>query len=149
MTSSTVGVNVGVLGTAGQDYIAYCFSQKSGFSSMGSYTGNGNADGAFVYTGFKPAFVIIKNTAGTYNWIMADNKRSTSGGTNVVDYYLTPNTSDAEGSTGTSRDLDLLSNGFKFRGDGSELNGSGVNYIYMAFAEAPLVGSNNVPATAR
>ena len=129
--------------------IAYCFADIKGYSKFGSYKGNGNADGQFVYTGFRPAYVIAKNTAGTYNWIVVDDKRSTSGGTNVVDYYLTPNDNSAEGSSGTSRDLDLLSNGFKFRGDGSEFNGAGVNYIYAAFAEFPLVSSNDVPGVAR
>ena len=141
-TSSEVNTNTST-------YIAYCFASIKGYSKFGSYTGNGNADGTFVYTGFRPAYVLAKNTAGTYNWIVVDNKRSTTGGTNVVDYYLTPNTSDTEGSSGTSRDLDLLSNGFKFRGDGSEFNGSGVNYIYMAFAEFPIVSSNDVPTVAR
>ena len=130
--------------------VAYCFAEISGYSKFSSYTGNGSADGQFVQTNFKPSFLITKgNIVNGLNWFMADNKRSTSGGTNVVDYYLTPNDNSAEGSSGTSRDLDLLSNGFKFRGDGSEFNGAGVNYIYAAFAEFPLVSSNDVPGVAR
>jgi hypothetical protein len=127
---------------SGDNYIAYCFAEKKGFSKFGSYTGNGNADGTFIYTGFKPAFVMIKetNTAGT-DWRMMDNKRSTF---NLVDDRLFPNLSSAE-SAGDG--YDFLSNGFKIRSSGGDFNGSGDNYIYMAFAEEPLVGDN--PATAR
>nr|BAR18712.1 hypothetical protein [uncultured Mediterranean phage uvMED] len=145
MTSSTVGVNVGVLGTAGQDYIAYCFSQKSGFSSMGSYTGNGNADGSFIYTGFKPAFVLIKDSGRSESWYIFDNRRLGYNGA-MADFLA--NTAAAESSSSATL-LDLVSNGFKLRGTTDHLNGSGQNFIYIAFAEAPLVGSNNVPATAR
>ena len=144
MTSSTVGVNVGVLGTAGQDYVAYCFAEKKGFSKFGSYTGNGNADGSFVYTGFKPAFVLGKNaTVAGQHWFMNDNKRGINGGSNWFK---------ADGSNAELTNLvncDLLSNGFKLRNNNDIFNDSGETFIYMAFAEAPLVGSNNVPATAR
>ena len=132
------------LNNSGTNYIAYCFAEKKGFSKFGSYTGNGNVDGTFVYTGFKPAFVMIKVTNGVDNWFIFDNRRSTSGG-NVVDDYLYPNLSNAEGGTDI---LDFLSNGFKLRTTDGGQNGSS-NYIYMAFAENPLVGTNAVPATAR
>jgi len=130
---------------SGGTYIAYCFAEKTGYSKFGSYTGNGNADGTFVYTGFKPAFVMIKETtdSGT-DWRMMDNKRSTF---NLVDKRLFPNLSNQAENTGDG--YDFLSNGFKIRSSGGDFNGSGDSYIYMCFAEAPLVGTNNVPCTAR
>ena len=130
-------------------FIAYCFAEKQGFSKFGSYVGNGNADGTFVYTGFKPAFVIVKRTdsSANGNWTMHDNKRSSSDGFNHVDKTLYPNQSYSEG-TSTARGMNLFSNGFKFTGT-DEGNTSGATHIFMAFAEAPLVGSNNVPCTAR
>jgi len=124
-------------------FIAYCFAEKKGFSKFGSYTGNGNADGTFVYTGFKPAFVILKNTNAVQDWSMKDNKRP---GYNVTDDILYPNGNYAEGSGG---DIDILSNGFKARTTADNTNQSGSTFIYMAFAESPLVGTNNIPATAR
>ena len=136
------------LGTGGdfnngsRTYVAYCFAEKQGFSKFGSYIGNGSADGTFVYTGFKPAFIMVKST-GTESWYTYDNKRTTSGG-NEVDKYLLPNQNIAEGTFGA---WDFLSNGFKARQNWSGNNSSGVTYIYMAFAEQPLVGDN--PATAR
>ena len=122
----------------------YCFAEKKGFSKFGSYVGNGSTDGTFVYTGFKPAFVIQKNISYTSNWILYDNKRDVD---NVADKILIPNTNSAEAS---ACDVDLLSNGFKFRAvNNASSNWSGNTFIYMAFAEAPLVGTNNVPNTAR
>ena len=126
-----------------KNYIAYCFAEKKGYSKFGSYTGNGNnAHGPFVYTGFKPAFVMFKRTSGTGNWQLLDNKRL---GYNPLNYTLYPNTSTSDQDEG---DIYLLSNGFQLRGTGTDGNGSGSTYIYMAFASAPLVGSNNIPATA-
>ena len=142
-TTFTLG-NDGAINGSGGNYIAYCFAEKKGFSKFGSYTGNGNADGTFIYTGFKPAMIIIKGTAINTEWILSDNKRSTY---NAVQNTLTVNTSDAEG-TGTDR-FDFFSNGFKLRNTGANFNTSGGTYIYMAFAENPLVGTNNIPATAR
>ncbi len=127
----------------GQDFIAYCFAEKTGYSKFGSYTGNGNADGSFIYTGFKPAFLMVKRTDTADTWIMYDNKRI---GYNPNNYFLQANSNAAESS---SDRFDLLSNGFKPRYDWTPINASGGTYIYMAFAEAPLVGSNNVPCTAR
>ena len=126
---------------SGQPHIAYCFAEKQGFSKFGSYTGNGNADGTFVYLGFKPAFVIIKRTDGTSDWVIQDNKRD---GFNYNNHRLFANTNATEESTVR---MDLLSNGFKCRDNDG--NGNGFSYIYMAFAEAPLVGSNGVTAKAR
>ena len=129
-------------------FIAYCFAEIKGYSRFGSYTGNGSADGTFVYTGFKPAFVIVKryNDAG-YDWLMYDNKRQVE--FNVVDDFLKPNLSDAETTGNANQSLDFLSNGIKFRGSGASSNGSGSTYIYMAFAENPFVSSTGIPTTAR
>ena len=131
------------------DMIAYCFSNVKGYSKMGSYTGNGNADGAFVHTGFKPAFVIIKRTTvSTGDWVMHDTKRDTF---NVMDKRLWPSLSNAEGSNSVYN-MDFLSNGFKTRNSNTLVNHSGSLYIYMAFAENPLVGNDSgtgIPATAR
>mgnify|MGYP003117242457 CR=1 FL=1 len=129
---------------SGGTYIAYCFAPKTGFSKFGEYTGNNNADGTFVYTGFKPAFVLVKPTNYADNWHIIDNKRDTY---NTMDSHLFANLNIAE-NTSSSYNTDFLSNGFKPRNTNSAINGS-YNYIYMAFAEAPLVGSNNIPCTAR
>ena len=125
--------------------IAYCYAEKKGYSKFGSYIGNGNANGRFVYTGFKPAFVLIKNiTDAGELWEMFDNKRI---GYNPKNHRLYASTNDAE-DTSAER-LDLLSNGFKIRTTGSHVNESGDTMIYMAFAENPIIGSNNIPATAK
>ena len=130
---------------SGANIIAYCFSDVQGFSKMGSYTGNGSTNGTFIYTGFKPAFVIAKNTSATGVWRMWDNKRDVD---NLNTANFQANASNAEYND-PSVGIDFLSNGFKPRSTDSSYNGSGSNYIYMAFAEAPLVGTNNVPCTAR
>ena len=123
--------------------IAYCFADVQGYSKMGSYTGNGNANGTFVYTGFKPAFVMAKNTAVTSSWEILDSTRNTF---NPTAKSLFPDGTGVEYDY-TNR-VDLLSNGFKWRTTSSP-NESGNSIIYMAFAEAPLVGTNNVPCIAR
>ena len=125
--------------------IAYCFAEKSGYSSMGQYTGNGNADGTFVYLGFKPAFLMRKRTDSTGRWVMEDNKRDTY---NVVEKAVAANIANAEG-TGGYWDVDFTAQGFKVRNNDVEINASGGSYIYMAFAENPFVTSTGVPATAR
>jgi len=130
--------------TSGGTYIAYCFAEKKGFSKFGSYTGNGNADGNFVYLGFKPAWVLVKNSSlGGENWVLLDNKRDIDNPTNLA---LFPNLSDAESGT---YPFDFVSNGFKIRDTSASYNRSGDVFIFMAFAENPLVGTNNIPATAR
>ena len=126
------------------NFIAYCFTPIQGYSKFGSYTGNGSTDGPFIYTGFKPAFLIVKRYDTTGNWLMYDNKRDID---NEALSYLLPNKNDAESTAATG--LDLLSNGFKLRISGGSWNGSGNNYIYMAFAEHPFVSSEGVPVTAR
>ena len=126
------------------DYIAYCFAEKKGFSKFGSYTGNGSDDGTFIYTGFKPSWVLVRNaTESAMQWVIHDNKRNTF---NATDKELRPDSSEAEV---TQIRFDFLSNGFKVRNSSSYVNRSGETIIYMAFAENPLVGTNNIPATAR
>ena len=131
--------------SSGNPMIAYCFAEKKAFSKFGSYTGNGNDDGAFVYTGFKPAWIMVKDTTNASEWNIYDIKRNQF---NVTNLELEANTSDAEANI-SGREIDILSNGFKLRGTSGFTNFSGSNYIYMAFAEQPLVGTNNIPATAR
>jgi len=143
-TTLTVDGNSDVNGS-GSTYIAYCFAEKTGYSKFGSYVGNGNADGTFVYTGFKPNWVMIKETSGVGGWRIFDNKRP---GYNEP-YALLADNSDAETETGASRNkIDQLSNGFKLRFQYNDTNGAGGSYIYMAFGQS-LVGSNNIPCTAR
>jgi hypothetical protein len=124
------------------DYIAYCFTSKTGYSKFGSYTGNGNADGTFVYTGFKPAWLLVKRKSGTQDWQQFDNQINPY---NVATLCMRPNQYNGE-QTGNA--MDLLSNGFKNRLTGSSVNSSGDTYIYLAVGQS-LVGSNNVPCTAR
>ena len=126
-------------------FIAYCFAEKKGYSKFGSYTGNGNADGTFVYTGFKPSFVMIKGTTSSEHWLMYDNKRKVF---NTNDEVIYANLSNAE-DTNSGLQIDLLSNGFKLRGASANLNNSGQTFIFMAFAEAPFVNSNGIPNNAR
>jgi hypothetical protein len=143
-TSSVFSVGTAVnCNGSGNTYVAYCFAEKKGFSKFGSYTGNGNADGAFIYTGFKPAFIMIKRTDSSASWVMFDSKRL---GYNVANYQLYANSNTSYGNNVL---LDITSQGFKCRANHLDVNGSGATYIYMAFAEAPLVSSNGVPATAR
>ena len=127
----------------GGEFSAYLWTGKQGFSKFGTYEGNGNANGTFVYTGFRPAFVLMKciDSAGT-DWNIWDNRRP---GYNP-NYYLPPNQTHVEQ---TAHPLDLLSNGFKARKNNNDQNKSGASFIYAAFAEAPLVNSNGVPCNAR
>jgi hypothetical protein len=135
---------------SGQTYIAYCFAEVKGFSKFGSYTGNGSADGTFVYTGFKPAFVLVKNTQeAAAEWRIIDNKRSDAGGFNLIDKTLDSNNSDAELDAGSTWIVDFLSNGFKWRINTATVNAVGENHIYMAFAENPFVTSTGIPTPAR
>ena len=131
----------------GVEYISYVFIEITGYSKFGNYTGNGNTDGAFVYTGFKPAFIITKGTGNASSWSMTDSTISTFNDGSLE--FFKANEADAESSRGN---YDILSNGFKMRNADGDYNGSGNNYIYMAFAENPLVansGTDGVPATAR
>ena len=146
-TTFTVSANSGGNHTNinGATYIAYCFAEKKGFSKFSKYTGNGSTDGTFVYTGFKPAWVMIKNV-GTSNWTMHDNKRNPY---NQVTDRLYANLSNAE-DVGGPYGVDFLSNGMKMRTtESTSWNGNGVTFIYMAFAENPFVTSTGIPACAR
>ena len=126
---------------SGDDYVAYFFKAKQGYSKFGKYVGNGSADGPFVYTGFKPALIITKNADGTDSWNLLDNKRSPY---NAADKYLQADNANAEG---TYTFYDILSNGFKIRNTGNA-NISGNTITYMAFAENPFV-AGGIPTTAR
>ena len=145
----TVGDDADTNGT-GNAMIAYCFADVKGYSKMASYIGNGSStDGTFVYTGFKPAFVLWKKSSDTGNWLMMDDKRSTF---NFAQTYLKANATAAEDVTSSDIRWDFLSNGLKCRGDSSSINSSGAKYIYMAFASNPFVatsGSDAIPVTAR
>ena len=138
----TVG-NHGTTNDDGSTMIGYCFADVKSYSKFSSYIGNGNADGTFVYTGFKPAFIMIKRTDSAADWEMYDNKRL---GFNDDNPPLYANLSNAEGSNDR---IDILSNGFKIRASSGNLGADGGTYIYMAFAENPFVTSTGVPATAR
>ena len=141
---STQTFNSTVFSVGSQNYvnnssdnmIAYCFHSVDGFSKVGSYTGNGSSDGTFVYTGFRPAWVMVKRTDGIGNWIVMDSERDTY---NVTDALLSANESAAES---VDDKFDFLSNGFKNRDTGSWNNASGGSYIYIAFAENPFKYSN-------
>jgi hypothetical protein len=126
-------------GGNGDKYIAYCFHSVDGYSKVGIYIGNGNADGTFVHTGFKPAYVMIKTTeTSTDNWWVGDNKRDVG---NTVTQIINPNNSNAEYTTG-SNFIDFVSNGFKIRGTGGDVSRNGHKLIYIAFAETPFKYSN-------
>ena len=127
---------------SGAAYVAYCFAEKTGYSKFGKYQGTSSTDGAFIYTGFKPTFFMAKCIDNAESWYIFDNKRE---GYNVENRDLYADNSGTEGSADW---LDILSNGIKFRYNSIGLNGSSNNYIYMAFGQS-LVGSNNVPCTAR
>ena len=129
----------------GRTYVAYCFVEKKGYSKFGKYTGNGNVDGTFVYTGFAPAFVMTKRSDSTSDWLICDNKRP---GYNVINKKLFPNGTSAEDSYDS---FDFVSNGFKIRSSGSGHNANNGTFIYMAFAEEPLVANvgSSIPATAK
>ena len=142
-TSSVFSVKSGATNTSGAATIGYIFSNRQGYSKFGSYTGNGNADGPFIYTGFKPAWVMIKQSNGANGWNIYDNKRNTF---NVMDKFLLANSNQAEASYSV---IDFLSNGIKLRNTASSFNTSGASYIYMAFAENPFVTSTSIPTTAR
>ena len=132
-------------GAATGGTIAYAFKNIQGYSKFGKYTGTGNSDGPFVYTGFKPAWLMIKRKEGSGYWVMLDNKRNTPNGTGK---RLGAQATDAEYG---SANVDIVSNGFKVRASNSDsdTNLNGDDYVFMAFAEHPFVSSEGVPVTAR
>ena len=142
-TYFTIGSNAGV-GANDEEFIAYCFTEKNGYSKFNRYTANGNSDGTFVYTGLKPAIVHTKVIAAADNWALWDNKR---GSYNVIKPMLRGDAAQAESNNGSYK-VDFLSNGFKWRSNDSKINGDGTSYIYVAFGQS-VVGSNNTPTTAK
>jgi len=126
---------------SGDDFIAYCFADITGYSKFSSYEGNGNADGAFVYTGFRPAFIICKSIDSTSSWEMLDDKR--------LGYNVDNDALDADGSSaeGTNDKMDILSNGFKMRTTADP--NVAETYIYVACAESPFVNSSGTPTNSR
>jgi hypothetical protein len=129
-TSTVFGVANGAFDNNNGNLVAYCFAPVVGYSSFGSYTGNGSSDGPFVYTGFRPKYLLLKST-GTGDWVINDTTRDAY---NVSGYNLYAQASDAEGFNAR---LDILSNGFKLRSTFASSNSSGQTYIYAAFAESP------------
>jgi len=130
------GANVN---TDDDEYVAYCFHSVDGFSKMGSYEGNGNVDGTFVYTGFRVAWLMVKSSEGSAHWEILDNTRDVD---NPAHRSLKANSNDAEDTTNTRNDVDFLSNGFKFREDESNIMNGSEEYIYLAFAKTPFKYSN-------
>jgi hypothetical protein len=134
------------MNSSGNDMIAYCFAGKTGYSKFGSYTGNGSTNGPFVYTGFKPAFLLIKSSTYAGNWLMYDDKRELKN----IDSGNPLNANEAgTESPNVNYAIDFLSNGFKLRNNNGNIQNNGEKMFYMAFAEAPLVGTNGVTAKAR
>jgi len=129
-----------------QTYIAILFAGKQGYSKISSYVGTGNADGTFIYTGFKPAWIMLKRTSGSNSWCIFDNKRL---GFNQSNPRLYANNNNASEGASDEAYIDILSNGWKLRGAQADINASAATYVYMAFAEQPFVTSTGVPATAR
>ena len=144
-TVFSVGNDNGV-NESSKNYVGYVFAEKKGFSKTGSYIGNGSVDGSFVYTGFKPAFILQKNTARAGSgWGMFDSTRTP---TNVSKAMLIANSTAVE-DTGNAPRVDFLSNGFKWRTTDNWFNDNGNVAIYIAFAENPFVTSTGIPATAK
>lgn len=147
-TSSVFSVGASAnTNTGSSNYVAYCFNSVKGYSKFGTYTGNGNTVGPFVYTGFKPEFVIVKNTAVNNMWNIYDGQRKRGNSDYANMFYM--NGTNAEYTGASYHNLDILSNGFKIRLTDASQNGNGNKHIYMAFAKSPFVTSTAVPATAR
>ena len=148
VSTSTFGIgNDYGLNTSSENYIAYCFADVKGYSKFGKYTGNANVDGPMIYTGFRPSYVLIKNAAASEHWRIYDNKRDTF---NHMYHVLFANEASAESTVdNASEEIDFLSNGIKIRSSAQQLNGSGQNLVYMAFAESPFVNSSGVPNNGR
>ena len=143
-TSTTIGLSgSGDSNGNGRTMIGYAFHSVQGYSKIGTYTGNGETNGTFVYTGFKPAWILTKPIAATGNWNLNDNARNLF---NIVNKRLRANGNNTETDSDA---FDFLSNGFKIRSSGTAYNQNNYKYFYMAFAENPLVATNGVPATAR
>jgi hypothetical protein len=135
----------GSVNHAAREFIAYVFADVKGYSKFGSYKSNASTDGPFIYTGFRPAYTMIKESGGTNPWVVDDVKRETL---NEMEKPLVPNNTDGT-YTGSAYGIDFLSNGFKIRNNDSTYNGSSNDFIYAAFAEFPTVSSNDIPGVAR
>lgn len=134
-TSSVFSVGTsGDVNANGSTYVAYLFAEVAGFSKFGSYTGNGAADGPFVFCGFRPRWIMMKSSSAVNNWTIYDTVRDAN---NVGASVLYPNTSGAEPGAATALDIDILSNGFKWREAGGQGNDNGQTYIFAAYAENP------------
>ena len=149
VATTTFGVGTDFSVNGAFNYVSYVFAEKQGFSKFGKYTGNGSSNGAFVHTGFKPRWIMVKrsDTSG-YHWRIYDTKRSSSDGSNPLDERVNANLDEAEGTHASDFDIDALSNGFKIR-TSSQINVSGGTYVYMCFAHQPFVTSTGIPTTAR
>ena len=146
VNNSTIQIGSdGSINLNAKNYICYAFAEKTGFSKFGSHTGNGSTDGTFIYTGFKPAWFLLKPSSNSGQWFIWDSTRSPI---NQAQKILSPESTAAEGDSSGAA-VDFVSNGIKIRNSDGGINQSGVTYITMAFAAAPLVGSNNIPCTAR
>tara|TARA_R100000329_G_scaffold134892_1_gene115053 strand:+ start:2091 stop:3197 length:1107 start_codon:yes stop_codon:yes gene_type:complete len=146
VTSTTFGVGTDASVNGAYTYINYCFAEKQGFSKFGSYYGNGASSGSFVFTGHKPAWLLIKRTdTSGYHWRLYNSAVNPN---NVVNRRLTPNLAEAEGYHATDMSVDFLSNGFKFR-TSNQINVNNGKYIFLSFAENPFVTSTKIPTTAR
>ena len=144
-SSTTIGVEQNdVMNKNSSNHIMYSFRSIQGYSKISSYKGNGNADGAFVYTGFRPAWILGKRSTGGHGWFLFDDERDNH---NPVNQLLEPHVNNAESND--SFDIDILSNGFKARGSENTINGNDETYVYMAFARHPFVSSKGVPTTAK
>tara|TARA_R100000458_G_scaffold32989_1_gene30366 strand:+ start:1569 stop:2639 length:1071 start_codon:yes stop_codon:yes gene_type:complete len=148
-TTFSIGTHSNV-NSSGGTFVAYCFAEIKGYSKFGSYKGNGSTWGPFLNCGFKPAWVLWKRTDSANGWILMDNKRPTvnsvSYGSNPQNYLIEAQSNGAE-ATDTSYHVNFLSNGFKIRNTNNVYNNTSGSYIFMAFAEHPLVSSNGVAAT--
>ena len=134
-TSSVFTINTNSRVNSSTGHVAYCFSEVAGYSKFGSYTGNGNSNGAFVFTGFRPAWIMVKRTSASENWAVWDSVRDS--GSNPNGFLLRPDTVSSEGGNVSAHQIDIVSNGFKLRNTDSKGNGSGSVYVYFAFAELP------------
>ena len=144
-TSTVVSLgDAGAVNGSGATYVGYFFCEKQGYSKFGSYTGNGNTNGRFVYLGFKPAWIILKRSSSTGNWLMYNNKMDVD---NEALTYLVANATDASSTASTG--IDLLANGVKIRRTGVSWNNNDDTYMYLAFAQHPFVTSTGVPTTLR
>ena len=147
-TLITIGNNSEVnysISAGSYHYVMYAFAEVPGFSKFGGYTGNGGTNGAFIYTGFKPSFVLVKVVSEGNDWKIFDDKRDPE---NFMDLVLYPNNNNVESVEGAAGSLDMLSNGFKLRSNYASMNGSGKSYVYMAFGQ-PIISNSGVSATAR